>query len=101
MKFSVLLMIGLGLLAGCSKSDVTTPPPAPPVNHTDTTPVKKDTTEDVYVVGQTPSDVGYFKNGQFISLAKGSNPFGADMAFSGSDIYVLGQINDSIGYWKN
>jgi hypothetical protein len=100
MKFSVLFIIGLGLLAGCSKSDLKTAPP-PPVTNVDTAPVKKDTTEDVYVVGQTPSDVGYFKNGQFISLATGSNPLGADMAFSGSDIYVLGQINDSIGYWKN
>jgi len=101
MKFPALFIIGLGLLAGCSKSDLTTAPPAPPVTNVDTTPVKKDTTEDVYVVGQTPSDVGYFKNGQFISLATGSNPLGADMAFSANDIYVLGQINDSIGYLKN
>ena len=101
MKFPVLFIIGLGLLASCSKSDLTTAPQASPVTNVDTTPVKKDTTEDVYVVGQTPSDVGYFKNGQFISLATGSNPLGADMAFSGNDIYVLGQINDSIGYWKN
>lgn len=101
MKFPVLFIIGLGLLASCSKSDLTTAPPVPPVTNADSTPVKKDTTADVYVVGQTPSQVGYFKNSQFIPMATGSNPLGADMAFSGSDIYVLGQINDSIGYWKN
>jgi hypothetical protein len=100
MKLPVLF-IGLGLLASCSKSDLNTDPPPPPVNHVDTTITKKDTTEDVYIVGQTASEVGYFKNSQFISLATGSNPLGADMAFSGNDIYVLGQINDSIGYWKN
>jgi hypothetical protein len=100
MKLPVLF-IGLGLLASCSKSDMNTDPAPPPVNHVDTTITKKDTTEDVYIVGQTASEIGYFKNSQFISLATGSNPLGADMAFSGNDIYVLGQINDSIGYWKN
>jgi hypothetical protein len=100
MKLPVLF-IGLGLLASCSKSDLTTVPPVPPVTNVDSTPAKKDTTEDVYVVGQTPSQVGYFKNSQFVPLAAGTNPLGADMAFSGDDIYVLGQINDSIGYWKN
>jgi hypothetical protein len=100
MKLPVLL-IGLGLLASCSKSDMNPPPVVPPVTHLDTAPAKKDTTEDVYIVGQTNTQVGYFKNSHFISLATGSNPLGVDMAFSGSDIYVLGEINDSIGYWKN
>ncbi len=101
MKFPVLFIIGLGLLASCSKSDMTTAQPAPPIQAVDSTPAKKDTTEDIYIVGQTDNQVGYFKNGQFISIATGTNPLGADMAFSGTDIYVLGQINDSIGYWKN
>jgi hypothetical protein len=101
MKFPVLFIIGLGLLSSCSKSDLTTTPPSPSVTNIDSTPIKKDTTEDVYVVGQTPGQVGYFKNSQFIPLASGTNPLGVDMAFSGSDIYVLGEINDSIGYWKN
>jgi hypothetical protein len=101
MKLPVLLFMGLGLLASCKKSDMTPDPVVPPVNTVEITPVKKDTTEDVYIVGQTTTQVGYFKNSQFISLATGSNPMGADMAFSGTDIYVLGQINDSIGYWKN
>jgi hypothetical protein len=100
MKLPVLF-IGLGLLASCSKSDMKPDPPVPPVVNVETPPAKKDTTEDVYIVGQTTDQVGYYKNSQFISLAKGSNPLGADMAFSGTDIYVLGQINDSIGYWKN
>jgi hypothetical protein len=101
MKYAVLLIIGLGLLASCKKSDMTPTPTVPPVKHVDSAITKKDTTEDVYVVGQTPNQVGYFKNSQFIPLATGTNPLGADMAFSGTDIYVLGQINDSIGYWKN
>jgi hypothetical protein len=96
-----ILFIGLGLLVSCSKSDLTTAPPAPPVTTVDNTPAKIDTSEDVYIVGQTDNQVGYFKNGQFISIATGTSPLGADMAFSGTDIYVLGQINDSIGYWKN
>jgi hypothetical protein len=100
MKLPVLF-IGLGLLASCSKSDTTPSAVVPPVKHVDSTTAKKDTTEDVYVVGQTSTEVGYFKNNQFISLATGSNPLGVDMAFYGTDIYVLGQINDSIGYWKN
>jgi hypothetical protein len=100
MKIPVLL-IGLGLLASCSKSDMNTAPAPPVTQDHNPTPVVNDTTEDVYIVGQTNTQVGYFKNSQFIPLATGSNPQGADMAFSGSDIYVLGQINDSIGYWKN
>ena len=100
MKLPVLF-IGLGLLASCSKSDMNQAPAVPLVTHQDSVIAKKDTTEDVYIVGQTNSQVGYFKNSQFIPLATGSNPLGADMAFSGTDIYVLGQINDSIGYWKN
>ncbi len=100
MKLPVLF-IGLGLLVACSKSDTTLVTVLPPAPHVDSVVVKKDTTEDVYIVGQTTTQVGYFKNSQFISLATGSNPMGADMAFSGTDIYVLGQINDSIGYWKN
>jgi hypothetical protein len=100
MKLPVLI-IGLGLLAGCSKSDTTLVTVIPPGSHIDSVTTKKDTTEDVYVVGQTSTDVGYFKNSLFISIATGSNPLGVDMAFSGTDIYVLGQINDSIGYWKN
>jgi hypothetical protein len=101
MKLPVLIFIGVGLLAACSKSDTTLVTVVPPVSHVDSSTVTKDTTEDVYVVGQTASQVGYFKNSQFISLATGSNPLGVDMAFSGTDIYVLGEVNDSIGYWKN
>ena len=100
MKLPVLF-IGLGLLASCSKSDMKPDAAASASRECRYSPAKKDTTEDVYIVGQTTDQVGYFKNSQFISLATGSNPLGADMAFSGSDIYVLGQINDSIGYWKN
>ncbi len=101
MKFPVLFIIGFGLLVSCSKSDTTLVTVVPHVTPVDSVITKKDTTADVYVVGQTPSDVGYFKNGQFISLATGTNPLAVDMAFSGTDIYVLGEINDSIGYWKN
>ncbi|HEY2650082.1 MAG TPA: hypothetical protein VGI38_12865 [Puia sp.] len=100
MKLTVLF-IGLGLLTSCSKSDTTPTSVVPPVTQVDIVIPKKDTTEDVYIVGQTSSQAGYFKNSQFISIATGTNPLATDMAFSGTDIYVLGQINDSIGYWKN
>jgi hypothetical protein len=39
----------------------------------DTTVVKKDTTEDVYVFGATQTQAGYWKNSQFIPLATGKN----------------------------
>jgi len=102
MKLAALLSIGLCLLViSCSKSDPKPNPAPPPVIPPDTTVAKKDTTEDVYVVGATPTQAGYWKNSQFIPLATGNNAYAIDMAFSGNDIYVLGSLNDSSGYWKN
>ena len=105
MKLPALLLSLLCLLIfSCSKSDPKPNPAPPPVIPPDTTVVKKDTTEDIYVVGQTPTQAGYWKNSQFIPLATratGRNTYAVDMAFSGNDIYVLGTENDSNGYWKN
>ena len=104
MKLSALFFFGFGLsvfIVSCSKSDTNPAPIVITIPPRDSTITKKDTTEDVYIVGNLWNQVGYWKNSRFVALATGNNPFGCDMAFSGTNIYVLGQINDSIGYWKN
>ncbi|HLA59887.1 MAG TPA: hypothetical protein VK622_14030 [Puia sp.] len=107
MKQTVIFFCVLGLfiqIISCSKSDPKPNPVVPPVAPIDSTVVPKDTTEDVYIVGQTPTQAGYWKNSRFVPLATratGRNTYADDMAFSGNDIYVLGTENDSNGYWKN
>src|SRR5436309_328787 len=104
MKQSVLFFLLFGLfiqIVSCIKSDPKPSPAPPPIIPPDTTVVKKDTTEDVYIVGAIPTHAGYWKNAQFIPVSTAQYTYAIDMAFSGSDIYVLGAVNDSNGYWKN
>lgn len=62
------------------------------------------TGNDVYVAGSLGKSMGYWKNGNFVSLNDTlNNSF--SMAISGSDIYMTATVSDGVhyngGYYKN
>jgi len=102
-NYSILFLITVSVIIGCSKSSNPKPSPTPPkTDSIQTTPVWP-TDADVYFVGTSEQGnqtvATYWKNGVATVLSPGNDATG--IAVSGNDVYVTGQASGDAAYWKN